>query len=35
MSQPIAAADPHPRFIQEDSPAEIGQAIAAFLRRIP
>jgi len=22
-------------FIQEDSPAEIGQAIAAFLRRIP
>ena len=58
MSQPISAADPHPRrratvldtdmayvsqeitvsgshFIQEDSPAEIGQAIAAFLRRIP
>jgi haloalkane dehalogenase len=22
-------------FVQEDSPAEIGQAVAAFLRRIP
>jgi haloalkane dehalogenase len=31
--QEITVSGSH--FIQEDSPAEIGQAIAAFLRRIP